>query len=111
MTLGHDATLEGVWEKGLQSYSAQHWEECIERINKAQELFQEYQNATMHCLRSCRDTGNADALLTDVICSLTALLVGGVLLSNHLFGTCHCTLREGLVLGYEKYQTTSFFHV
>lgn len=57
LSLGEDQRIEDLWNVGLNSYSDQQWEQCIDMLEEALRLFNQYENATFSCLKMCKDEG------------------------------------------------------
>ena len=56
-SLGEDQDIRDIWNSGLDSYTDHNWEQSIDMIEEAVRLFNQYENHTFNCLKTCKDEG------------------------------------------------------
>ena len=57
VVLGEELGLEDLWSVGMKQYTDKNWQNAIDSMEKALELFAQYEEQTRHCLEKCKNTG------------------------------------------------------
>ena len=64
VSLGEEASLEQLWDSGMEAYRNNNWQTVVDRLEEAIQVFNGYQNRTLLCLKQCHRDGELGQLKT-----------------------------------------------